>query len=451
MIQNSWPKNIKHLTDDLKIFHQYRNELSVKDGLIFKGDQILILYSLRRTMIDRVHVSHNGIEVTLNLAKSNIFWPGMTSEIKNKLRNCQICAKYQSSQQKTQMISHNIPLFPFQYISMDVFMTDFRGKTTKFLIIVDHYSDYFEVDILKDLTPSTLIDCCKINFARHGIPARVCTDNGTNFISQEFKTFCLKWDIEHVSSSPHHQQGNGKAEAAVKIAKTLIKKAQDSHEDFWYSLLYFRNVTNKMGSTPVQRLFSRNTRCGIPTTVEKLKPKIIDDVPKSIEKQKMKTKEVYDRHSKKSTELTIGQPVFVQLNPGQTKIWTKGVIQKRLSETSYVIKANGAECRRSSIHIRPFGNEDSSINNNGREQTKLTESQTQELPVGNEMTNENHYFDKSTETRTTPDLDTQFNKPIKTRYSEDTNRKSENFADDPKIRPTRNKGLPERFKDYVMQ
>lgn len=160
---------MNQLPEECRIYHQYKHELSTQDNIIHRGDRILIPYKLRKLMIDKVHISHNGIEATIKLARNNLFWPGMTTQIKNKIKKCDICAKYHNSPQKPPMTSHEIPLYPFQYISMDVCMTEFKGKTRKFLITVDHYSDFFELDILKDLTPKTLIDCCKRNFSRHGI------------------------------------------------------------------------------------------------------------------------------------------------------------------------------------------------------------------------------------------------------------------------------------------
>lgn len=79
-----------------------------------------------------------------------------------------------------------------------------------------------------------------------------------------------EWGFELVTSAPKHQQGNGKSEAAVKIAKKLVKKADRSGQDLWYMLLYWRNTPNKIGSSPVQRLYSRRTRSGKPNSVSSL-------------------------------------------------------------------------------------------------------------------------------------------------------------------------------------
>ena len=167
---------------------------------------------------------------------------------------CQICGI--ASETK----SHAILVYPLQFISMDVFFAKYQGRTRNFLITVNHYSDFFELDLWSDLTMHTLINTCKRNFSRHGNPQRVLTDNRTNFVNGAMTAFSKEWDFEHVTSTPYHQQANGKAEVAVKIAKRIINKAEESRRDIWLMLLNWRNTPNKMGSSPVARLFSRSTR-----------------------------------------------------------------------------------------------------------------------------------------------------------------------------------------------
>lgn len=106
------------------------------------------------------------------------------------------------------------------------------------------------------MTAKTTITMCKRNFARNGIPLDVISDDGTNFDCQEFRNFVREWEFNFKTSSPYHQQGNGKTEAAVGIAKSLIKKCVENGEDFhkgvlsWCINLYIARVlcclSNKM-------------------------------------------------------------------------------------------------------------------------------------------------------------------------------------------------------------
>ncbi|XP_058811065.1 uncharacterized protein K02A2.6-like [Topomyia yanbarensis] len=352
-INRGWPSSIDRVPDGVKIYFSCRDELSTQNGIIFRNDRILVPHNLRRKLIDSCHISHNGIESALKLARANLFWPGMTSQITDVVKECPICAKYSASQPNPPMLTHSIPVYPFQLVSMDVFFADYRGCKCKWLVTVDHYSDFFEVNNIKDLTPESVIMACQQNFARHGKPQRILTDNGSNFVNSKMVKFASDWDIEHVTSAPHHQQANGKAEAAVKIAKRLLKKAEETGADFWYALLHWRNIPNKIGSSPASRLFSRAIRCGVPTAISNLLPKVVKDVPEMIENNRKKAKYQYDKRTRNLPDIQTGSPVYVQLNSESSNLWTPGTISKRFNERSYLVDVNGAEYRRSLVNLKP--------------------------------------------------------------------------------------------------
>ncbi|XP_058444113.1 uncharacterized protein LOC131425874 [Malaya genurostris] len=188
-----------------------------------------------------------------------------------------------------------------------------------------------------------LIDCC--HASHNGIEATLRLARAN--------LFWPEWDFEHVTSASHHQQCTGKAEAAVKIAKQLMKKAEESGNDFWFSLLHWRNIPNNIGSSPASRLLSRFTRCSVPTAATNLVPKVEEDVPTKIEANRKRTKLNYDRKARALPELQIGSPVYVQLNPETSKIWSKGRITNRFNERSYTVNVCGNDYRRSLVHLKP--------------------------------------------------------------------------------------------------
>ena len=84
----------------------------------------------------------------------------------------------------------------------------------------------------------------KAHFACHGIPEQLVTDNGSQFMSRDFDflKFSKDWDFEHLTSSPSHSQGNGKAESVVKEAKKILRKCKSSGSDAFLALLDHRNT-----------------------------------------------------------------------------------------------------------------------------------------------------------------------------------------------------------------
>ena len=145
--------------------------------------------------------------------------------------------------------------------------------------------------------------------ARHGIPERLSSDNGTQFTSSQFQTFSQTYGFEHITSSPTYPQSNGKAESAVKAAKTCLKKAEHNHQDPFLALLELRNIpTEAVNSSPTQRLFGRRTRTQVPITKLLLEPAAPS--PKhELEKRKQKQAQYYNRGAVELAVLKPGQIV----------------------------------------------------------------------------------------------------------------------------------------------
>ena len=81
--------------------------------------------------------------------------------------------------------------------------------TSKFVVLMDYYSKYFELTQLKDRTSASVINCLKQHMPRHGIPEILHSDNGPEFSSLEFQRFAKQYQFQHVTSSPRFPQSNG--------------------------------------------------------------------------------------------------------------------------------------------------------------------------------------------------------------------------------------------------
>jgi len=102
---------------------------------------------------------------------------------------------------------------------------------------VDYYSSYFEIGPFKDKTASEVIHTLKRHFTRHGIPNTLMSDNSPPFNSNEFQQFAISYDMEHVTSSPHYSQSDGKVENTIKTAKSLLKKSKAARSEIYVALL----------------------------------------------------------------------------------------------------------------------------------------------------------------------------------------------------------------------
>ena len=95
-------------------------------------------------MLRRIHASHMGVESYLRKARDILFWPQMLQDIKNCVSQCEVCNELKPNQKKEPMQFHKIPERPWSKVAMDVFILYNRD----YLVIVDFYSDFWEVDEL---------------------------------------------------------------------------------------------------------------------------------------------------------------------------------------------------------------------------------------------------------------------------------------------------------------
>lgn len=337
-----WPDSKEDVPMNIREYFSIREDITVQDGVLFKGQCVIIPKSLRPLMLQKTHNTHLGAAACLRRARDTVYWPGMAAEIKDLVSQCETCNDFQARNSNEPMMSHPIPQRPWEIVSQDLF----AHRGLDYLITVDHYSDYFEVDRLHSTTSAAVIAATKRQFARHGIPNKVITDNGPQFSGHEYHEFSQEWEFSHVTSSPRHPASNGKAESAVKIAKSLLRKATQAGVSVFIALLEWRNTPDIYTNTsPVQKLMSRRTRTLLPTTRMSLKPSVISNVHSGIVHKKQVAKKAYDKHASELPPLQIGENVRMQ--PLNSKSpWPKGEIVDYLGNKSYVVKTDQGQYRR---------------------------------------------------------------------------------------------------------
>jgi len=131
------------------------------------------------------------------------------------------------------MISHSVPDRPWSTVSSDLF--SFGGRS--YLIVVDNYRDFWELDQLEDTTSKAIVDKLMILFSRYSIPDTFITDNGPQFTSLPMTSFVKEWSFRHITSSPKYPRSNGKAESAVKIAISILTKCKAGGSNVWRAIL----------------------------------------------------------------------------------------------------------------------------------------------------------------------------------------------------------------------
>jgi hypothetical protein len=346
---SGWPDTRKETPIEIRKYWDSRDQLTVSDGIIFKGMRIVIPPALRKDMLKLVHRSHLGIVKCKQRAREAMYWPGMNTDIEAVVKDCSNCAENQNQQQSQPLMPTPTPDLPYEMVGCDIF----QFETKKYVLTVDYYSKFIDVSELTDESTTAVISALKIIFSCHGIPQRLRTDNGPQFSSVEFKEFCKLFQINHETSSPHFQSSNGEAERAIQTVKKLWKKNDDKH----ISLLDYRTTPlPDINLSPAQLLMGRRPRNILPTSYELLKPQghSAQTVKRHFNREKQAQKYYYDKRKGVKDLHPLQERTQVRITDGTKTKWFPGeVVAKYDKPRSYIVQSeNGRLYRRNRKHLR---------------------------------------------------------------------------------------------------
>ena len=131
------------------------------------------------------------------------------------------------------MIHLDIPLMPWEVLGVDVF--HFNNKI--YLCIVDYHSKFQVTKKMEGPSTESLLVTTEVIFAEYGIPCKIMSDTGTNFVADKVRKFCSSLNIERVVLSAYHHQSNGQVKACIKFMKSHTQKCTNSDGNIHMALL----------------------------------------------------------------------------------------------------------------------------------------------------------------------------------------------------------------------
>lgn len=344
-----WPK-ASAIPVECRPYYSLKDSIYVEAGIIFLDNKIIVPISLQSRMIELLHKGHIGISKTINRARTLFYWPSLSYDIKMHIKQCRVCEKYMPTQRKEPMMLHSVPRLRFNKVGSDIL--EFGGKS--YLVVIDHFSHWIEIVLLKDKTSESIINSFQDIFIRFGYPEWIIADN-LPFISVKCKQYYQNKDITITTCSPYYHQGNGLAEKAVSIGKNILKKSLENKTDFRELVMEYNNTPIiNLKASPSQILQSRTLKSEIPITYKNLEPKVHTNIYRLLCEQKDIVKLNYDRTARKNpTFFKKGDKVVIKSN--RDKVWNKAIIIEKAKEPrSYWVKKENSNkiVRRNNSHIK---------------------------------------------------------------------------------------------------
>ena len=332
-VLQGWPTEGE---EEFEPYSSWRLELSAFEGCILWGSRIVIPPPGREAVLRELHEGHPGMARMKGLSRMYVWWPGINADIEKSVRLCGQCKEVQSTPPVAPLNPWRWPTRPWARLHLD-FAGSFEGRNI--LVVIDAHSKWVEATCTPSTSSSAVVDVLRALFARFGLPETVVTDNGTEFVSQEFEEFLRKNGIHHTTSAPYHPASNGLAERAVQIVKKGLKKETSGSpmSTRLAKVLFTYRITpqSSTGSSPTELLLGRRPR----TRLDLLRPNTAERVERKQEEQKA-------RHDKKACVRTFRiNDVFVK-NFIAGRRWLPGKIIEVLGPVTYRVQLESGRCRK---------------------------------------------------------------------------------------------------------
>ena len=303
----------------------------------------LVIPSHERNDVLKAHhdestAGHYGIERTTARICKRYYWPGMRAEIAKYIKNCIECQRFKATNLKPAgLLQTTSSKQRFEVVAVDLFgpLPPTEEGYKWILIVEDVASRWTEVFKLVDATAEA---CAKILieeiFFRYGLPRRLKSDNGVQFVSAIMQqvTYCL--GIQQQFTPVYHPEANPVERKNRDLKSQLAIIVQNHHNSWDICLPAIRFAMNSAkcqstGFSAAYLTFGRELRTlddvenDVRTIVEsenfipeissylKKMVAVLKDAKETEMKTQDKNKAYVDQHRRPQPQFEIGSKVLV--------------------------------------------------------------------------------------------------------------------------------------------
>ena len=203
--------------------------------------QFVVSQRHRGAALDGCHceVAHQGQCRSLSLMQERFWWPGMARDLRNHIRNCGHCRKFETA-------SPVAPLQPLTCSGLgELLHVDFTSieetvplcqepVIRNVMVMQDHFSKYVVAYVVKDQTACTATETLRNGyFGLFGAPAYLVSDQEKAFTGHLIANLCELYGVQKLRTSPYHAQTNGQVERMNQTIIHMIGKLEQDKKAHW--------------------------------------------------------------------------------------------------------------------------------------------------------------------------------------------------------------------------
>ena len=261
-----------------------KEQLIMKIGLLYRQSkqgpieetvfQFVVPQIHRSAALDGCHreAAHQGQRRSLSLMQERFWWPGMTHDLRNCIKKCGSCRKFEAAP----------PIAPLKPLTCsgpgELLHVDFTSieetvplqqepVIRNVMVMQDDFSKYVIAYVVKDQTARTAAETLRNGyFGLFGVSAYLISDQGKAFTGHLITNLCELYGVQKLRTSPYHAQTNGQVERMNQTIIRMIGKLEQDKKARWSEhlpeMLSAYNGTRSAvtGYSPYFLLFGRKAR-----------------------------------------------------------------------------------------------------------------------------------------------------------------------------------------------
>ena len=248
-----------------------RNELTYIGQVILRGTRIVIPNILRKRVLELAHEGHQGVVKMKERLRSKVWWPGVDKDAERKCRECYGCQLVTKETMPPPVKTTRMPERPWQDLALDLLGPMPTGESL--LVLVDYFSRWVEVDVIKSTSSEAIIKCLDREFSRYGVPNTLRSDNGPNPVSAEMEEYLDEMGIKHRLTTPLWPRANGQVErqnrSLLKAMRVAHAEGRDWRLELNKFLLAYRSTPHTTtGRSPAELLYGRKMSTKLPEVAD---------------------------------------------------------------------------------------------------------------------------------------------------------------------------------------
>jgi len=236
-------------------------EWSIVEGLLYFHGRIYIppTSDLRRRIVSLCHdtriAGHAGRFKTLELVSRNYWWPNMSQYVGQYVATCDPClrTKVQHQRPTSELQPLPVPEERWEVMSVD-FIVELpeSGGYDAIMVVVDSVGK--RAHFMEMVTTITAAGAANLYlrhvWKHHGLPRKVVSDRGPQFVAEFMKELYRLLGIELASSTAYHPQIDGQTERVNQELEQYIRLFVNERQDNWNSLIPSPSSHTTTMSTP---------------------------------------------------------------------------------------------------------------------------------------------------------------------------------------------------------